>query len=290
MSYSAQGPFRPKQAQSQTAANVALMMGDVTLQVARQILSQSGTLPPDSTVHDNGCGDSIVTRAIIETQDPARIAAIHATDVLANMCEATAEFAVTQPVLETWAGKVHTSTMASEDLKFGDDFFTHSYANFLISVARDPAKVLNEIFRTLRPGGIGFVTTWFQMPHERGSLATAHTITRPSSSVHMLALRSAWKDPAFLQNALEKVGFSSVDMSKADVSLSFENTREWCALSWGLTGAPVGGWTPADEEKWDDAVENIVRTLEASEYFESNGRGGGRVRMSANVATVRKSC
>ncbi|KAI4142942.1 MAG: hypothetical protein LQ340_007152 [Diploschistes diacapsis] len=280
----AQG-YHIKQAQPRTAQNLRRMMGDVSLQVSRQMLARAPKMGPESTVHDNACGNGVVTQAIIETQTPANVT-IHATDIGSTMCEATAALASEHAA---WASRVKTAVMPSEKLTFADDTFTHSYGNFVIFMAQDAEKVASEMFRTLRPaarGGVGYVTTWHLMPDEDAIMA-AHAATRPPDAKHLLSMRSDWKDPEYVKGVMERAGFSA-EMSKLDTKLSFESTRGWCELAWSLLGAPVGGWTPQDEEKFEQAVDVMTENLAGSEYFESNGKGGGAVRMIANVATVRK--
>ena len=277
--------FQPRYAVPRTAQNMGLMMGDVSLQVSRQMLAHSPRMGPNSIVHDNGCGNGVVTQAIIETQDPANVT-IHATDIGPDMCESTLKVASAHP---DWATRVVAEVMPSEKLKFQENTFTHSYGSFLIFLAKEPPKVASEMFRTQKPisdGGIGYITTWYSMPHEAGILA-AHAATRPPESRHLQSERRDWQNPAYVKRTMEEAGFG-VEMSKLETTLSFEDTRKWCALAWGMLGAPMGGWTPTDEEKWDQAVETMTKTLEASEYFESNGRGGGIVKMIANLATLRK--
>jgi hypothetical protein len=186
----------------------------------------------------------------------------------------------------TWVSHVKTDPMPAEKLTFDDNTFTHNYACFLIFMSQDPAKVASEMYRTQKSyteGGIGFITSWHHMPHEEAILE-AHAATRPKESIHLLPKVAKWKDPEFLKGELEKAGYT-VEVSQVDATLDIEHLDKWCRLTWGLTGAPAGGWTEADESNFDDAVGVVKKGLKESEHFESDGNGE-HINMVANVATV----
>jgi hypothetical protein len=56
-----------KQATARTPQNMAYMMGDVTLQVARKMLANLPEMLSRSVVHDNACGNGIISRAVMRT-------------------------------------------------------------------------------------------------------------------------------------------------------------------------------------------------------------------------------
>ncbi len=61
------------------------LMADVTLQVARKFLKLIPPIPSGSTLHDNACGNGIVTEAITEIQNPGTVT-IYATDINPALC------------------------------------------------------------------------------------------------------------------------------------------------------------------------------------------------------------
>lgn len=51
----------------------------------------------------------------------------------------------------------------------------------------------------------------------------------------------------------------------------------------------MSGWLESDEERWDDAVDVVIRELRGGEGFdESEGGKGVRLRFVANVAVAKK--
>ena len=99
--------------------------------------------------------------------------------------------------------------------------------------------------------------------------------------------RAEWKDPAYNRRILEEAGFE-VETSLVDAEVQVKDLRKWCELAWGFAGNPIEGWMPADEEQWDEAVNAIHEALGGNEDYEDNGKGGGVLRMIANVVTVFK--
>jgi hypothetical protein len=108
--------FVPKQRLLLTPAAMQELMGDVTLQVARQFLKMIPPIPAGSTLHDNACGNGVVTQAIMETHEPGTVI-IHATD--------------NNPAL--WKDYIKTEVMPAEALTFEDDFFSTVLIVFISS-------------------------------------------------------------------------------------------------------------------------------------------------------------
>ncbi|MCJ1430652.1 hypothetical protein MMC27_000002 [Xylographa pallens] len=275
-------PFNPKQAVPKDAQNMALLMGDVTLQVARKIIKGLPPFPPSSVVLDNACGNGIVTDAIIETQEPRNVT-IYATDIGPTMCQATSKLAESKG----WAARVKTEVMPAEKLTFADGTFTHSFTNFLIFGVPDPDTVAAEIHRTMKPGAYGCVTTWHRIAHEDALLA-ANEATRGKGTKHPVMMREMWKDPEKVKAVLLKAGFATVEMSQCETLLTPTDVDRWAQVAWSFLGAPVGGWTQPDEDKWDEATGIFRDNLVKHELFESDGKGGAKIKMVANVATLIK--
>jgi hypothetical protein len=71
--------FVPKQAVPVDAKYYAEILGDGKQDVAHQVISYISPLPEGSIVHDNACGQGVVSKAIM-AQSPKSIT-IHATDI-----------------------------------------------------------------------------------------------------------------------------------------------------------------------------------------------------------------
>lgn len=69
---------------------------------------------------------------------------------------------------------VTASVTDSQELRFDDEPFTHSIANFGIFALPDPEKGLKEIYRTPKSGGTAAVTIW----RDPGNMGLVHKIQK----------------------------------------------------------------------------------------------------------------
>jgi hypothetical protein len=142
-----------------------------------------------------------------------------------------------------------------------------------------------------KPGGVAIVTTWAEMPQEQ-AIREAHTTTRRPDAYHKLIDRWEWKSASHLASLLETAGFADVKMLRCDSILEIENLERWAKMAWSFMGAPLGpagGWSEADEDKFDEAVAVVHSVLAKSEGIEKDGLGGAKAKMVANIAIARKN-
>jgi len=272
----------PKQVLPPSPALMAELMGDVSVQIAPRSVALAD-LRSGSVVLDNACGNGVVTLAITDTENPSEIT-IYATDINPKMCEATAAAAASKG----WADSVKTASMLAEALNFDADFFSHSFTNFLINSAKEPGKIISEIYRTVKPGGTAIVTTWATVAHINGVLA-ANTVTRGPDAFHPVQGGTEWYDPAHSEKALKDAGFLEVKMEQCDSYLKIADLRRWSLIAWSFFGGMIpGGWTEADDGKFQQAVDTIHDTLLKTPGIELDGKGSARLKMIANIAVAKK--
>ena len=254
-------------------------MSDISVQMAHKIVALAG-LKPRSIVHDNACGNGVVTLAIIDVTKPSETI-IHATDIDPRMCEVTASRAASKG----WAGSVKTAVMGAETLIFDDNFFSHSFSNFVIQMARDAEmakKFASNIYRTLKPGGKAIMTSWATHPHISAVLA-AHTATRGPDVFHGMS-KVDWKDPVLLKELLEDAGFTDIHVEQKEAVLTMSDLRRWSLIAWSWFGGNCdGGWTKDDEGRFQQAVDVIYDTMLKVDEVETDGKGGASLKMVANI-------
>ncbi|EPE30170.1 S-adenosyl-L-methionine-dependent methyltransferase [Glarea lozoyensis ATCC 20868] len=277
-------PFRPRQCLPLSPKIMQELMGDVTLQIARQIVN-STPLNTGAIILDNGCGNGVVTQAITETKEAGDIT-IHATDVVPPLVQATAALAASKG----WADSVKAEVMPAEALSFGDNYFTDSFNNFLIFLVKDPEKVASHIYRTLKPGGTAIVTTWASVAHHNPILK-ANNATRGEDAFHAYKEGAKWQSADHLKSVLEGAGFKDIKMSQSDAVLQIPDLKRWSEVAWSFLGAPkgpAGGWVESDEERFDEAVAVVKRAMEDEETITVDGKGGAAARMIAHIAVAKK--
>jgi hypothetical protein len=70
---------------------------------------------------------------------------------------------------------------------------------------------------------------------------------------------------------------------------TISDMERWTSLGWSYLGALSDGWSQADEERWDEAVGEIVKCMEpGNEGIERDGEGNVVLRFVACVAVARK--
>jgi ubiquinone/menaquinone biosynthesis C-methylase UbiE len=227
--------------------------GAVTSQFAAHNLSLLKTIPPSSIIHDNACGAGTVSRLILSSKTPLDVK-IHATDVDQIFLDAF------QTDIQQNSWPIEVSNQKSENLSFPNDYFTHSINNigifFTSSAGLDGAK---EIYRTLQPGGTAVVNCWEDV-----------TWLPPFALVHQ-ALRTGqpypappipWKDGQQIQKVMLEAGFSRDNMrvEKSEAWAKTRDLRDWAEKSWAYLGG-IGGWAGTDGERWDEAVDLLMKHL-----------------------------
>jgi len=261
---------------------MAELMGDVSVQVAHRTVTLAEQ-KPGSIVLDNACGNGVVTLAIIDVANPSEIT-IHATDLNPKMCEVTSALAASKG----WAGSVMTAAMPAEALTFDDHFFSHSFTNFVIHMSKEPEKIASNLYHTLKPGGTAIVTTWAAAAHVPATLE-AHTATRGPDVFHAMKKGQEWKEPSYLEKVLKEAGFTDVRMEQCDSVLKISDLRRWSLIAWSFFGGMTsGGWTEEDEGKFQQAVDVIYDSMLKTEGVETDGKGGVKVKMIANIAVAKK--
>lgn len=90
-----------------------------------------------------------------------------------------------------------------------------------------------------------------------------------------------------LKTILADAGWEHVKYKEQPTWLRTQDIEKWVQLAWSFLAAPVGGWTVADEEKWDEAIKEVVLSLEGMEGYQVVD-GEHRIKMVACIAIYEK--
>lgn len=274
-------PFVPQQAVKHDGAQLKRLQGDVSDDIARDLLKELPPISNFAVIHDNGCGYGAVTRALMASSPPSDIK-IHATD-LNPMYYAELQAEIDKN--PTW--KVDIATMDASALSFPDDKFDLSLTNFVFGGLKDDLSAAQHIFRTLKPGGTAVVAIWQDISW-RGVLENAHWKTRGESVPLAPFLTKGWYGKKKLGPVLEKAGWGEVAWLEKPAWLNTgEDLKGWVELMWSLLGNPVGGWTQRDEDSWDDAVAYIIEELKKCDGVKFED-GVWKCKMVASIAIGKK--
>lgn len=227
--------------------------GAVTAQFAAHNISLLPPIPPKSVLLDNACGAGTVSRKILSSDVPSDLK-IYATDIDQVFLDAL------QSDVEKNSWPIEVSKQKSENLSFPDNYFTHSITNigifFTTSTGLDGAK---EIYRTLQPGGIAVVNCWEDVTW-LPPFALVHQALRPGKPYPAPPI--PWKDGKQIQKVMLEAGFLRENMrvEKSEAWAKTTDIRDWAEKSWAYLGN-IGGWTETDSERWDEAVDLLMKHI-----------------------------
>lgn len=257
--------------------------------LAAAALSQLSSIPAGSIIHDNGCGLGAATAAIVAKVPPSILPSLKITgsDIL-------------EPVIASYRAAISANSWPaiaivadSNALPFEDNTFTHSIGNALLFAGptNDGRGVVKEAYRTLKPGGTFIVNSFRHVPNLE-PVQAASVATRPAGAPVPRDGMAKWADPAFLAGIVESGGFQkeAIEMREVEVFITTSTKfQRYVTLLWSfMGGTTAAGWTPEDEERWDDAVEVIKQELSKTQGFELLDNGHAKLRFVCNVAIATK--
>lgn len=274
--------FQPKQITHYQAEHLTELQGDVNKQAIRFFLDLIPPFSEGDVIHDNACGSGTVTE-IIMGLSPRPNVHIDATDINEQFVKDVAAAA------EKNGWPVSAAVMPMQKLGFPDGHFTHSLNNFAFNSMLDNDATAAEVYRTLRPGGTAVATMCTCMPNTN-ALKHAHWRTRGRDGpMPTLLPMDKFLEPD-LRRSLEAGGFKPENISFVDkaIYLKIADLRRWAQLAWSYLGALPSGWTQDDEDKWEEAIDDIVESLQGGEGISKNEQGETVLTMNACVAVATK--
>ncbi|KAI1383536.1 S-adenosyl-L-methionine-dependent methyltransferase [Hypoxylon trugodes] len=271
--------FRPKQITSYQAEHLSELQGDVSEKAIEYFLTLIPPFNDGDIIHDNACGSGAVTEAIM-AKNPPKIH-IHATDINPQFV------AGVQALSEKNQWPESTAVMSAQKLTFPDNMFTKSITSFAFHCLGDHDEAAKQVYRTLKPGGVAIATVWTSMPHVR-ALQHAHWRTRGKEGPmpSLLPLEDFTEED--LRAALRVGGFRDISCSEKAFYLKVSDMKRWAQLAWSYLGHLPTGWSQSDEDKWDEAIDDVVEQLKSGDGITTDDRGEVVMKMIAVVAVAKK--
>lgn len=190
--------------------------GPVWYQLAAKLLALNPIpLNSSSVIHDNGCGTGQVTVQILKSAPaPAESGfKIHATDWSSAMID---ELRKRQPPLPS---NVEGSVMDSETLAFPDGFFTHSFCALVLMASADPQTIVNEIHRTLKPGGLSISSVWARYGWTPLVDAAVHAVRPNAPAFTGPPMHEERTKPEWVKGLLIHAGFEETNIKTYEHSV-----------------------------------------------------------------------
>ncbi|KAI4592194.1 hypothetical protein KJ359_011432 [Pestalotiopsis sp. 9143b] len=96
---------------------------------------------------------------------------------------------------------------------------------------------------------------------------------------------AAWE----MHRTLRPGGTADVELHEKSAFLPVDDMDRFAAAIWTAIGRPAGGWTPEDEDRWDEAVAKYKELLPGKSGFHVDGDGRITLEAIAQIAIVRKT-
>ncbi|KAI1402585.1 S-adenosyl-L-methionine-dependent methyltransferase [Hypoxylon fuscum] len=273
--------FQPKQIIHYQAEHLAELQGDVSETAIKFSLGLIPFFSEGDMIHDNACGSGAVMETIMNMNPPS--IHIDATDVNPQFVQGCAA------LVEKNKWPADVQVMPAQALTFPDNRFTHSITSFAFHCLGDHDNAAKHVYRTLKPDGIAIATVWTYMPHV-DALQHAHWRTRGKEGPMPSLLPLEGFQESDLREILQVGGFKAgnISFSEVDCFLKISDLKRWAQLAWSYLGHLPSGWSQSDEDKWDEAVADIVSELKSGDGISKNEKGETVLRMVACVAVAKK--
>lgn len=264
--------------------------GGCTREVAVALLDLpelQGMYGPSAMILDNACGTAVIAEEIIsrcrKSTPNLQLPQIRAADASAKMIDMAKG-----KMQSLQAGdSVTVSIMPGEKLTFPDNIFTHSITNMGILFFKDGIAGANEIYRTLKPGGVAIVTSWSDLGYLKGAIHPAQKIVRSDDPPFQLPVDQRWFTESHVKKSLQDGGFKDVQIVERRSHYGASNTTDLADSLMSTFGPMFTNWSDGERSLFQNALIQQLDSL-AMDYIMLDGQPGVGVEMKAIVAIGRK--
>lgn len=282
-------PKTPFEHFEEIALRYETTMGGLSRELSRYIIrgTAATSIGTDSVVLDNACGPAIVTEEILFALPASNTPpTIHAVDISPAMIGA----ARSKSTLAAHAERIHLAVMPAEKLTFHDATFSHSITNLGIFFFADAAQGAREIYRTLQPGGVAFLTVFAAFPHLE-LVRRAQAAVRPDEPPFSIPVDPAWFETTHIEGILRAAGFEDVVVGDTVAHYGAPSAAGVADRLLSLFGAVFETWSVEEKEAFEKELRRIVPG--ALETFQRGVGVAGEVEevgipMRTYVVTARK--
>lgn len=168
---------------------------------------------------------------------------------------------IEQLKLKGWEG-VEAEVMDSQDLRYHDKLFTHSFMNMGIFLLPDAQKGAREIYRTLKPSGVALITSikkvgWIKL------FQTAQQEIKPGVPLWKGPLAEEWSTKEKLVDVVVAGGFKREDVriESCEARMSSEGIGGFMTdfMKEKMTALVTEGWAEDETERFKVVLERELK-------------------------------
>ncbi|RVX67147.1 hypothetical protein B0A52_08581 [Exophiala mesophila] len=238
--------------------------GGATRQIATHLVQLASPISGDAKILDNACGTGVVIDELLATVPDPQVRnslKFTATDAASPMIDL-----VKGKVEEQWhipADNITALALAAENLdEVASDNFDYSFTNFGFLFFKDADKAAKHVYRTLKPGGRAFITSWKDLGYMK-AVQQAAVKVRPDRPPPYLPFDLAWLDSAHIKAVFERAGFQNVVVHDQQSSYAADSVTSLRQLLIGMMEGmlKMQGWTDSEVKSLEPELESTIRAL-----------------------------
>lgn len=258
----------------------------ITLPAAQTLVKRvSAILPldsPNTTAFDNGCGTGVLSTALKQQYPPIPLLATDASDGMIDIFRKRID-------AQKWAN-VTARVVDSRNLDgVKDGTFTHTFSTFMVCLAPEPEKIVGEMWRVTKEGGVLGLAVWGDPYFGPFTKPWVKACRRQIPDYEPAIIMDAnWTLAGNVRAGIETVGFKDVVVWEERCSWSWESAE---ALSkYFLDGGNPGNLTFIDSFKVRGGKVDEVRPHFERMLLDDYGQKDGWIELHvpATFATARK--
>jgi len=219
---------------------------------------------------DQACGTGIVSQKLVDVLNDKQKA--NADLTCADFADSMIEF-VSLRAKGLGLRNAEVVKADAMDTKLPGDKFTHVLLNFGPMIYTDGQKGMRELLRLLQPCGTLAMTSWDKVgwvEDVKAAFATDPEIPAFPTDDEFRAVTNAggiWHDPAWIKDAVQKAGFTSVEVREVPHTSTLNSVEEFARMLAGMLGLIQKMlWTQEQREEFKDRTDKAVVSYMKHKY------------------------
>lgn len=206
-------------------------------------------ITPESTILETACGSGHGLKMLLKIASQSRVVG---TDLTEGMLE----------IARGHLGdNVNLQIADNEDLKFEDNSFSHYISSLSLHIVPNPAKMLSEAYRVLKPGGqlavsvVGEGSSFYRLKNLTKNLTSKSPPNPEAQSLMYLA------DKTKALRLIYEAGFKNEFYFTESYNFPIRSTK--AALNWICTIPSVSKLNTTDTAYYQEVREKLLKEIEA---------------------------